>query len=155
MIQGLAPGTKGRWRAAPLPAWGDPAASRRTSVFAGEGLLLFRDTRQADLAWDFVRFVMEDVDANVERYLQGNCFTAYRPAWSDPRLRRPEPFFGGQSLAGLIAGLAPHVPTERASPWKAELVNLWREKYWSAVIRGTLAPAKALAQIQEELRRPR
>jgi ABC-type glycerol-3-phosphate transport system substrate-binding protein len=155
MIQGMAPETRGKWRAMPLPAWGDPDAARRTSVFAGEGLLVYRDTKRADEAWEFIRFVMEDLDANVERYLQGNCFTAYRPAWNDPRLARPEPFFGGQSLARLIAGLAPEVPVERASPYKAELVNLWREKYWSAVIRGTLPPAKALQEIQKELLRPR
>lgn len=155
MIQGLAPGTKGKWRAMPLPAWDDSGSARRTSVFAGEGLLVYRDSKRADEAWEFIRFVMEDLDANVERYLQGNCFTAYRPAWSDPRLAAPEPFFGGQSLARLIAGLAPEVPVERASPHKAELVNLWREKYWSAVIRGTLSPAKALREIQEELLRPR
>jgi ABC-type glycerol-3-phosphate transport system substrate-binding protein len=147
MIQGLAPETKGKWRAAPLPAWSD--SKRRTSVFAGEGLLIYRDTKRADEAWDFIRFVMEDVDANVERYLQGNCFTAYRPAWNDPRLKKPEPFFGGQSLARLIAELAPDVPVERASPYKAELVNLWREKYWSAVMRGTIPPAQARQEIHK------
>jgi ABC-type glycerol-3-phosphate transport system substrate-binding protein len=153
MIQGLSPETKGKWRAAPLPAWSH--SKRRTSVFAGEGLLVYRDTKRADEAWDFIRFVMEDTDANVERYLQGNCFTAYRPAWSDPRLKKPEPFFGGQSLASLIAELAPDVPVERASPYKAELVNLWREKYWSAVVGGKIPPAQALQEIQKELLRPR
>jgi ABC-type glycerol-3-phosphate transport system substrate-binding protein len=152
MIQGLAPDTRGKWRALPLPAWKDaPPGKGRTSVFAGEGLLVYRKSAQPDRSWDFVRFVMEDIDANVERYLQGNCFTAYVPAWSDPRLARPEPFFGGQSLARLIAELAPGIPEERASPKKAELVNLWREKYWSAVVRGTIAPARALQEIQQEL----
>src|SRR5262249_56822972 len=130
-------------------------SKRRTSVFAGEGLLVYRDTKRVDEAWDFIRFVMADTDANVERYLQGNCFTAYRPAWSDPRLKTPEPFFGGQSLASLIAELAPDVPEERASPHKAELVNLSREKYWSPVIRRTIPPAQALQEIQKELLRPR
>jgi ABC-type glycerol-3-phosphate transport system substrate-binding protein len=155
MIQGLAPSTKGQWRAMPLPAWEAGGKGGRTSVFAGEGLLIYKDTKRTDEAWDFIRFVMEDVDANVERYLQGNCFTAYRPAWKDPRLAKPEPFFGGQSLARLIAELAPTVPMERASPRKAELVNLWREKYWSAVIRGTMPPARALQEIQKELAGPR
>jgi arabinosaccharide transport system substrate-binding protein len=155
MIQGLAPSTKGKWRAMPLPAWDASPTSSRTSVFAGEGLLVYRDSKRADEAWDFIRFVMEDIDANVERYLQGNCFTAYQPAWSDPRLNRPEPFFGGQSLARLIAGLAPGIPVERASPYKAELVNLWREKYWAAVISGVMPPAKALQEMQKELLRPR
>ncbi len=155
MIQGLAPETKGKWRAMPLPAWDASPAARRTSVFAGEGLLVYRDSKRADEAWNFIRFVMEDIDANVLRYLQGNCFTAYEPAWSDPRLARPEPFFGGQSVAKLIAGLAPTIPLERASPYKAELVNLWREKYWAAVISGVMPPAKALQEIQKELLKPR
>jgi ABC-type glycerol-3-phosphate transport system substrate-binding protein len=149
MIQGLAPSTKGRWRAMPLPAWKD--APGRTSVFAGEGLLVYKETKRADEAWGFIRFVMEDSEANVERYLQGNCFTAYQPAWRDPRLSRPDPFFGGQSLGKLLAELAPTIPLERSSPKKAELVNLWREKYWSAVTRGTLPPARALQEIQKEL----
>ncbi|HEY6554050.1 MAG TPA: extracellular solute-binding protein [Vicinamibacteria bacterium] len=155
MIQGLAPATNGQWRAMPLPGWDASPTARRTSVFAGEGLLVYRDTKRADESWDFIRFVMEDIDANVERYLQGNCFTAYQPAWSDPRLKRPEPFFGGQSLAKLFTELAPQVPLERASPYKAELVNLWREKYWSAVIHGVMPPAKALQEMQKELLRPR
>lgn len=155
MIQGMAPETKGQWRALPLPAWDASPTARRTSVFAGEGLLVYRDSKRADEAWGFIRFVMEDIDANVERYLQGNCFPAYPPAWNDARLKRPEPFFGGQSLAKLIADLAPHIPVERASPYKAELVNLWREKYWGAVIRGPMTPAKALEEMQKELLRTR
>ena len=155
MIQGLAPETRGKWRAMPLPAWDASPSARRTSVFAGEGLLVYRDSKRVDESWGFIRFVMEDIDANVLRYLQGNCFTAYQPAWSDPRLKRPEPFFGGQSLARLIADLAPHIPVERASPYKAELVNLWREKYWSAVIHGVMPPAKALQEMQKELLRTR
>jgi ABC-type glycerol-3-phosphate transport system substrate-binding protein len=155
MIQGMAPETKGKWRAVPLPAWDAAPTARRTSVFAGEGLLVYRDSKRADEAWDFIRFVMEDIDANVERYLEGNCFTAYQPAWNDPRLKRPEAFFGGQSLAKLISDLAPHIPLERASPYKAELVNLWREKYWAAVMHGAMTPAKALEEMQKELLRAR
>ena len=154
MIQGMAPALAGKWRAVPLPAWDRPGLPR-TSVFAGEGLLVYRGTKRADEAWGFVRFVMEDADANAERYLQGNCFTAFRPAWSDPRLARPEPYFGGQSLAQLVASLAPGIPRERASPLKAALVNLWREKYWSAVMGGRIAPEQALREIQDELVRPR
>jgi ABC-type glycerol-3-phosphate transport system substrate-binding protein len=154
MIQGMAPDLAGKWKAAPLPAW-EGAPGRRTSVFAGEGLLVYRDTKRVEEAWGFVRFVMEDPDANVERYLQGNCFPAFRPAWADPRLAKPEAYFGGQSVAGLVASLAPTIPKERASPLKAPLVNLWREKYWSAVMRGSVPPEQALREIQDELLRLR
>lgn len=157
MIQGFVPALSGKWRAMPLPSWTDALSrgKRRTSSFSGEGLLIYKGTKRPDPAWRFIRFVMEDPEANVERYLQGNCFTAYKPAWRDPRLARPEPYFGGQSLAQLIASLAPEVPYVNASPHKAELVSLWSEKYWSAVIRGAISPERALAEMQAELTRAR
>jgi ABC-type glycerol-3-phosphate transport system substrate-binding protein len=157
MIRGMAPGLAGRWRARPLPAWKDALSrsARRTSSFAGEGLLVLRSSKRAEEAWDFVRFVMEDRDANVERWLQGNCLTAHQPSWQDPRLVRPEPYFGGQALAGLLVKLAPDLPAENTSPHKAALVNLWREKYWAPVIGGSLPPHQALREMQQELLRPR
>jgi arabinosaccharide transport system substrate-binding protein len=153
MIQNFAPSLKGQWRAMPLPVWTDQASKGRsaTSSFAGEGLLVYRGSQRVDEAWRFIRFVMENREANVQRYLQGNALTAYQPAWSDERLHRPEPYFGGQSVAALVIKLAPQLPTIYASPHKAQLVGLW-EKYWSPVMRGGLSPRKALLQMQAELK---
>jgi arabinosaccharide transport system substrate-binding protein len=155
MIQNLAPRLSGQWRAMPLPVWGESAAGNRraTSSFAGEGLLVYKGSQRVDESWNFIRFIIEDPEANVQRYLQGNSLTAYRPAWSDPRLRRPEPYFGGQSLAELLMKLAPQLPTVYASRHKAHLVSLWSEKYWSAVMRGSLDPKTALTEMQAELTR--
>jgi ABC-type glycerol-3-phosphate transport system substrate-binding protein len=139
----------------PLPVWTDPASKGRsaTSSFAGEGLLVFKGSQRVDDAWQFIRFVMENREANVQRYLQGNALTAYQPSWSDERLRRPEPYFGGQSVAALLIKLVPQMPTIYASPHKAHLVGLW-EKYWGAVIRGGMAPRTALTEMQAELKKP-
>jgi ABC-type glycerol-3-phosphate transport system substrate-binding protein len=138
----------------PLPLWTDRLSRGKaaTSSFAGEGLLVYKGSARVDDAWGFIRFVMESPEANVQRYLQGNCLTAYQPAWSDARLHRPEPYFGGQSVAGLLMKLAPQTPTVYASPMKAQLVNLWREKYWAAVIRGGMTPRAALAEMQAALK---
>ena len=139
----------------PLPVWTDQLSKGRatTSSFAGEGLLVYKGSQRVDDAWGFIRFVIENQEANVQRYLQGNSLTAYQPAWSDPRLHRPEPYFGGQSVAELLMKLAPQVPTVYASRHKAHLVNLWREKYWSAVMHGSIAPRTALSEMQAELKR--
>jgi len=155
MIQNFAPSLKGRWRAMPLPVWTDPVSKGRaaTSSFAGEGLLVYKGSQRVDDAWGLIRFVIENQEANVQRYLHGNSLTAYQPAWSDPRLHRPEPYFGGQRVAELLMKLAPQAPTVYASPHKAHLVSLWREKYWSAVIRGSIAPRTALSEMQAELKR--
>lgn len=155
MIQNFAPNLKGQWRAMPLPVWTDQVSKGRaaTSSFAGEGLLVYKDSQRVDDAWGFIRFVIENPEANVQRYLQGNALTAFQPAWSDRRLHRPEPYFGGQSVAELLMKLAPQMPTVYASRHKAHLVNLWLEKYWSAVMRGSIAPRTALSEMQAELKR--
>jgi arabinosaccharide transport system substrate-binding protein len=154
MIQHMAPALSGHWRAMPLPAWTDAASRGKstTSSFAGEGLLVYKGSPRVDEAWSFIRFVMENAEANVQRYLQGNCLTAYEPAWTDARLHKPEPYFGGQSVAEMLMKLAPQVPTVYASPHKAQVVNLWREKYWTAVMRGAMAPRTALAEMQAALK---
>jgi ABC-type glycerol-3-phosphate transport system substrate-binding protein len=157
MIQNFAPNLTGRWRAMPLPVWGDSTSKERraTSSFAGEGLLVYRGSQRVDEGWEFIRFVIEHPEANVQRYLQGNSLTAYQPAWADQRLHRAEPYFGGQSVSALLMKLAPQLPTVYSSRHKAHLVSLWSEKYWSAVMRGLIDPRTALSEMQAELKRSR
>lgn len=153
MIQNFDPANKGHWKAMAMPIWTDKASRGRkpTSSFSGQGLVVFKKTKQAEASWKFIEWVMTDVDANVERFLQGNCFTPYKPAWTDLRFNRPEPYFGDQNLAGLFMELAPKVPFVVQNPNRAAFVNLFREKYWNAVTRGTLSAAEAIGEIRAEL----
>ncbi len=153
MLEGMDPKHSGSWRAMPLPKWTD-ALSRgqsTTSSFSGQGLVIMKSSQQTDRAWKFVAWVMSDVEANVQRYLQGNCFTPFRGAWSDQRFSKPEPYFGGQSLAGLLMEQAPNVPNVVQSPYRAKLVNLLREKYWSSMVVGTNDPAQMFHEMKAEL----
>lgn len=139
LIQNMDPSNKGKWRAMPLPVWTDSLSKgrRNTSSFSGQGLVVFKKSPQVEASWKFVEWVMSDVDANVERFLQGNSFTCYVPAWADLRLSRPEPYFGNQNLAQLFVGVAPGLPFTVQSPLHAIVVNLLREQYFDAVVRGT------------------
>ena len=94
---------------------------------------------------------MKDVDANVERYLQGNCFTPYRPAWADLRFNRTDAYFGNQSLANLLIELAPRVPNVVQSPYRAEFVQLFREKYWSSMMVGATPADSVFHMLKAEL----
>jgi ABC-type glycerol-3-phosphate transport system substrate-binding protein len=143
MLKSFDPKHAGKWKAMPMPMWTDPKSRgrNRTSSFSGQGLVIFKKSRQADRAWKFIEWVMTDIDANVERYKQGNCFTPYKPAWTDLRFNEPDPYFANQALAGLLMELAPRVPNVIQSPQRAEFVNLFREKYWNSLaLSGT--PAK-------------
>ena len=153
MIQGFDPKHAGKWKAMPLPVWTDSVSRGKsnTSSFSGQGLVIFKKSKQVDRAWKFIEWAMKDVDANVERYLQGNCFTPYRPAWTDLRFNKTDAYFGGQSLAGLLMELAPKVPTVVQSPYRAEFVQLFREKYWSSMMMGTTPPDSVFHELKKEL----
>lgn len=135
MLQSFDPKHAGKWKAMPLPIWTDAKSKGKlpTSAFSGQGLVIFKKSKQADRAWKFIEWVMTDIDANVERFKQGNCFTAYKPAWSDMRFSQGDAYFGGQSLASLLMELAPRSPHIIQSPLRAEFVNLFREKYWNTL----------------------
>ncbi|CAA9583845.1 MAG: hypothetical protein AVDCRST_MAG86-3220, partial [uncultured Truepera sp.] len=92
-LKGIVPEMAGEWRAMPLPAWADDPLRRRTSTYAGQGLLIYAGSDAVDPAWEFVRFVMGETEPNVQRFLQNNSLTAYRPAWDDERLFEPDPYF--------------------------------------------------------------
>lgn len=145
----------GKWRAMPLPVWTDAKSKgrRNTSTFSGQGLVIFKKSPQVEASWKFIEWVMSDVDANVERYLQGNCFTPFRPAWTDLRMARPEPFFGGQVLTELLIDLAPNAPPGAQSPANALIVNFMREQYFSATMGGGMTPAAAYSELKEQLRK--
>ncbi len=153
MIQGLDPLHKGKWRAMAMPVWTDSLSHGQnpTSSFSGQGLVIFKKSTQVDRAWKFIEWVMSDIDANVERYVEGNCFTPYRGAWTDPRFNKPEPYFGGQSLASLLMELAPRVPYVVQSPYRAPFVNLFREKYWNSLMMTGIAPEKLFHDLKAEL----
>lgn len=153
MIQGFAPKLAGKWKAMPLPVWTDSLSKGRnpTSSFSGQGLVIFKKSKQVDRSWKFIEWVMKDVDANVERYLQGNCFTPYRPAWADLRFNRTDAYFGNQSLANLLIELAPRVPNVVQSPYRAEFVQLFREKYWSSMMVGATPADSIFHMLKTEL----
>jgi ABC-type glycerol-3-phosphate transport system substrate-binding protein len=147
------PDVRGEWRAMPLPVWDDAKSQskRPTSTFAGQGLLIYKNSKQTDLAWDFIKFIVGDIDANVERFLQGNCFPAFIPAWADLRMSRADTVFGGQPIGSLFMELANQIPEVNQVPMRAMFTNLFRENYWSSLISDMIKPAAALAEIKKEI----
>ncbi len=153
MIQNFDTTHVGKWRAMPLPIWTDSVSRshRNTSSFSGQGLVIFKKSQQVDRSWKFVEWVMTDPDANVQRYLQGNSFTAYRPAWTDMRLSRPNAYFGNQNLAQLFTEIAPGMPFTVQSPLHGLVVNLVREQYFIGVIHGQDTPEHAISEMHAQI----
>ena len=153
MIQQFSSDLKGDWGVMPLPAWrrDDGSLGRRTSTFAGQGLMIYKGSKQTDEAWDFIQFVMTNREANVRRYTNGNSFPAYKPAWEDARLRQNHEFFNDQPLGRILMDLAPEVPEVVTHPLRPHAVFLFQESVFSTFMYGQITADKVIELMREQL----
>lgn len=154
MIQQFSPELSGSWGAMPLPAWQDKngVAGRRTSTFAGQGLLIYKESKEVDASWDFINFVMTNREANVRRFVNGNSFPAHKPSWQDERMQQPNAYFSGQRFGKLFMDLSPEVPEVVMNPKRPMAIFLFQENIFSSVAYGQLSPEQAIQQMRDLLK---
>jgi len=154
MIQQFSSELEGEWGIMPLPVWTDEQGnpnSVRTSTFAGQGLVVYKGSDLIDESWEFVKFVMTNREANAQRFLQGNSFPAYKPAFEDIRLLQPQPFFGYDSMGQILVDLAPEVPRVMMNPKRPMAVFMIREGMLSSVMYGEGDARTALTRFKDQL----
>ena len=153
MLQQFTPDLKGKWGAMPLPAWKLPNGklSRRTSTFAGQGLMINKGSKHPDEAWEFIKFVITDKESNARRFLDGNSFPAYMPAWKDERLLQPNEFFSNQRFGELLVKLSNEVPEVVGHPNRAKAIFLFQETFFNSLIYGELKPAEVIDKMKNML----
>jgi ABC-type glycerol-3-phosphate transport system substrate-binding protein len=153
LFQQFAPGMEGMWGMLPLPTWkkADGSLGPRTASFAGQGLIIMNSSEKQDEAWDFIEFVMTDADANAERFLQGNSFPAYLPAWDDPRLLGIQPYFQ-ESMGKLLLELADEIPPVVVNPGRPQAIFLMKENFFSSAMYGSLSPEDTVKQMREAMK---
>lgn len=153
LFQQFAPGMEGMWGMLPLPTWPKPDGSLgpRTATFAGQGLMIMKSSKMQQEAWDFIEFVMTDVDANAERFLQGNSFPAYLPAWNDPRLLGIQPYFQ-ESMGKLLIELSDEIPPVVVNPGRPQAIFLMKENFFSSIMYGTLTPEDAISRMRDAMK---
>ena len=118
-ISGQADDLSGKWGACPLPAF--EAGGRRASCLGGTGLTILKTSKRQDTAWRFMEFAMLRVPAVVKRYKAINLYPPFIPAWSDPEMHDPIPFFDGQDIGKLYADVGREVPPQYQSPYRPQL----------------------------------
>ena len=153
LFQQFAPGMEGMWGMLPLPTWkkADGSLGPRTATFAGQGLMIMNSSKMQDEAWDFIEFVMTDPDANAERFLQGNSFPAYLPAWKDPRLLGIQPYFQ-ESMGKLLVELAEEIPPVTVNPGRPQAIFLMKENFFPSAMYVTLSPEDTIASLREAMK---
>lgn len=122
----LAPDTRGKWRASPLP--------EQTNVaYGGSFLALPRraDPARRAVAWDLMRLMALDRQVQLQSFKQHDAFPALRAAQDDPFFEEPLPFLGGQRARVLwrdIAGRIGAQSVHRQDAFAAEVIDTELDK---------------------------
>ena len=153
LFQQFAPGMKGLWGMMPLPTWRNEKGELgpRTATFAGQGLMICKGSKKREESWDFIEFVMKNKEANAERFLQGNSFSAYQPSWKDERLLAKHEYFE-QSIGELLIQLAKEIPPVVVDPRRPQAIFLMQENYFGSVMFGALSPKDAIKQYKDAMK---
>lgn len=153
LFQQFAPGMKGLWGMLPLPTWKNKQGKLgpRTATFAGQGLMICQGSQKKDEAWSFIEFVMKNKEANAERFIQGNSFPAYLPAWKDKRLLAKHEYFD-QSMGNLLIELADEIPPVVVDPRRPQAIFMMKENYFGSVMFGAISPKEALKQYKDAMK---
>ncbi|MET9297407.1 extracellular solute-binding protein [Streptomyces sp. NPDC003077] len=109
LLVGNAPGTKGKWRVAPLPQWEHGANVHAN--WGGSTTAVFRGTRYPKDALDFAVWLNTDPDS-IELLIKGGYgFPSAKKGYATTDLDVAKDFFGGQAYSRVFADAGAHVDT--------------------------------------------
>ncbi|ANZ19076.1 solute-binding lipoprotein [Streptomyces noursei ATCC 11455] len=109
LLAGNAPGTKGRWRAAPLPQW--RPGGRAYANWGGSTTAVFAKASYPRDALDFAVWLNTD-PGSIALLLQGGYgFPSAKAGYAATALDADKDFFGGQPYSRVFADAGAHVDT--------------------------------------------
>jgi multiple sugar transport system substrate-binding protein len=127
---------EGKWAIAPIPT-----KVSSTSFVGGSNLVVYKDSKNKDLAWKFVQY-LTDPTTQVAWYTAVTDLPAISAAWEDPALK------GDENVAKFGEQLKSTKAPPAIATWSeiATAVNAALEKMTT----GTLAPQAAADEMQQE-----
>ncbi|WP_052229861.1 extracellular solute-binding protein [Streptomyces sp. CT34] len=109
LLAGNAPGTKGKWRAAPLPQW--QPGGRAYANWGGSTTAVFARAAYPKDALDFALWLNTDPRSLALLIAGGYGFPSARTGYAPAALDADKDFFGGQAYSTVFADAAAHVDT--------------------------------------------
>ncbi|AZS71523.1 ABC transporter substrate-binding protein [Streptomyces lydicus] len=109
LLVGNAPGTKGKWRAAPLPQW--KAGEQAFANWGGSTTAVFAKARYPKDALDFAVWLNTDPESIALLIDGGYGFPSAKKGYATTDLDVDKDFFGGQAYSKIFADAGAHVDT--------------------------------------------
>jgi arabinosaccharide transport system substrate-binding protein len=113
-IKDGAPKQSGKWGVQRLPR--GLSESRPTANYGGTGQCLTEQCANVDAAFDLIRTANLTREGVLTDFERRTIYPAYKPAYDDPALSKPDEFFGGARLGRIYAEVAPDLPPAYQSP---------------------------------------
>ncbi len=89
-MRGMVPTTAGKWRSADLP-------NKTFGSWGGSFYAIPKESKQKDAAWDFVKYMTLNKDAQLTSLKAISALPSLKSAQNLPELRQPLAFLGGQA----------------------------------------------------------
>ncbi|MFI1160303.1 ABC transporter substrate-binding protein [Streptomyces sioyaensis] len=109
LLVGNAPGTKGKWRAAPLPQW--KAGEQAFANWGGSTTAVFAAAHYPKDALDFAVWLNTDPESIALLIDGGYGFPSAKTGYTTADLDAEKSFFGGQAYSKVFADAGAHVDT--------------------------------------------
>jgi len=160
--QTIAPGLPqqaGKWRMAPLPRW--QAGGARTAHRGGDCVSITTQSKNQDVAWKFLHWLLLTRDGAVEHFLdlvqapkdRALYSPTYLPAARDNRVTGyRDPFYGNQAIGGVVAELVQEAPPLYSGPYLGEAMDIVNRDVFDKVMKGEATPKQALKTAADEVR---
>ncbi|NUR01663.1 MAG: extracellular solute-binding protein [Streptomyces sp.] len=149
-LSGSAKATAGKWRVAPLPQW--DAAKSSSGNWGGSTTAVIRSTKNPIAAAQFAQFLNSDPTTTQTFVRVQSYFPATKALLADPNFTGSgNPFYGGQKVSEVFAGIADTVDVSfQWPPFLDQVVTDWTETVGASLAKKSDTVA-ALGQWQNRI----
>lgn len=122
-IKDAVPDQEGKWAVMPLPRF-DENQESMGATNGGSVLAVPSASKAPEAAKEFVKFCMEDIDANVEGFQNYGLYPSYLPALESEVFKEGDDYFGGQQIFDVFTEIGKTVPGVNYTENFAEAIEM-------------------------------
>ena len=149
-IKEAAPDQSGKWAVMELPRFQADKEAQGASN-GGSVLAVPSASKSTEASKAFVKFVMENVDANVEGFQNYGLYPSYLKALESDVFKEGDEFFGGQQIFDLFTEVGKTVPQVNYTSNFAEALEMSKNSMANILLNDE-DPTEVLKAEQEEMK---
>jgi arabinosaccharide transport system substrate-binding protein len=143
------PEQSGKWSVQKLPS--GLGAGLPTANFGGTGQCVTTQSQNVDAAYDLVRISNLTTEGVMADFKARTAYPAYKPAYDEPALQKPNEYFGGEKIGELYSELAPELPPfNQSTVWGQATEALVREAI-TPVMQDKMDAKTALTELRDTI----